>query len=170
MVKKCLECGTDNDDYAQKCIGCGGSLIEVTTPPSPPPGGPLVVDLPPGSGAVTTGPGFYRIKAPPRAKTAFMLGFLGSILVFLNSYFSGMVVAIPISLSPPNYVYFSGDAVGTVVAFCMLLASFMIFGRKEITGGAALLVLSVLSISVGGGFGIGFLLGIVGAMVGFLKK
>jgi hypothetical protein len=170
MAKRCLECGTDNEDYAQKCTGCGGSLIEVATPQPPSTGGPTVVELPPGSGAVRTAPGFFKIKAPPRAKTAFMLGFLASLLVFLNSYFSGMVVAIPISFSPPSYLYFPGDVVGIVLAFCMLIASFMIFGRKEYTGGAALLVLSLLSMAVGGGFGIGLLLGIVGAMIGFLKK
>lgn len=132
-----------------------------------------MIDLPPGSGAVRTQSQFFKIKGPPRARIAFLLGFIGALLVFLNSYLiglAGVTVPIPVAVSPLTFAYFPADIVGIVLAFAMLLASLMILGRKEITGGAALLIVSLLSVALGGGFGIGFLLGIVGSLLGFLKK
>lgn len=171
MVKRCLECGTDNEDYAQSCVGCGSPLVEVTAPTAP--GGAVVVDLPPGSGAVRTQPDFMRIKGPPRPKIAFLLGFMSTGLVFLDSYLiglAGVTVPVPVSIFPVVYAYVPADVIGTLISFGMLVASLMILARKEISGGATLLILSLLSISLGGGFGVGFLLGILGAFMGFLKK
>ncbi|MFH0848487.1 MAG: hypothetical protein V1857_03180 [archaeon] len=174
MTKRCLECGTDNEDYAESCVGCGSSLVEVTAPAtSGVPQGSVVVDLPPGSGAVRTQSQFFKIKGPPRSKIAFLLGFIATLLVFLDSYLIGLAgatIPIPVSISPLIFAYFPTDIVGIVLAFVMLLACLMILGRKEITGGATLLTLSLLSVALGGGFGIGFLLGIVGSLLAFLKK
>jgi hypothetical protein len=52
----------------------------------------------------------------------------------------------------------------------MLVGTILIIRRREVSGSAMMIVLSLLSLVMGGGFAIGFLLGLLGAFLGLLKK
>jgi len=171
MVKRCLECGYDNSDLADVCVGCGSPLVEVAAGKPRP--GPIVVDIPPGSGAVRTPGGFLKIRGPPRAKISFGLCLVATILVTLNAVLRGLAgdaIPVPVSVIPLVFVNIATDVVGVVVGFSMLVGTILIIRRKEVYGSAMMIVLSLLSLAMGGGFAAGFLLGLVGAFIGLFRR
>jgi hypothetical protein len=171
MPKRCLECGYDNSDLAEVCVGCGSPLIEVATPKPRP--APVVVDIPPGSGAVRSPVDFLRIRGPPRAKISFGLCLVATILVTLNAVLRGLAgdaIPIPVSVIPLVFVNVATDVLGVILGFSMLVGTILIIRRREVSGSAMMIVLSLLSLVMGGGFAIGFLLGLLGAFLGLLKK
>jgi hypothetical protein len=61
--------------------------------------------------------------------------------------------------------------ISIVFAVLIFIGAFLIYQHgKEIAGGTIVLVFSILSILVGGGFLVGFILGIVGGALGLAKK
>lgn len=171
MVKRCLECGYENNDLAEVCVGCGQPLIEVGAEKARP--GPIAVEVPPGTGAVRAPGGFLRIRGPPRSRVSFALCLVATILVALNAFLAGLAgayVPIPVWIFPLTPFNVPADFVGFIVGFGMLVSSLLILTRREIYGSASIIVLSLLSLSVGGGFMVGFLLGIVGAFIGLFRK
>ncbi len=61
--------------------------------------------------------------------------------------------------------------VAIVFAVLILLGAFLIYSPgKELAGGIVVLIFAVLSISTGGGFLAGLILGIVGGALGLVKK
>jgi len=159
MVKRCLECGYDNSDTAEVCVSCGSALIEVASGKP----GPPTVDVPPGSGAIRPGLDSLRIRGPPRAKVSFGLN---AVLAGL----AGVSVPVPVWILPLTFSNIQADSVGLVVGFGMLIGSILILARREIYGSGFIIVLSLISLGIGGGFMIGFLLGIIGALLALLKK
>jgi len=171
MVKRCLECGYDNSDMADVCVGCGLPLVEVATEKPRP--GPIAVDIPPGSGAVRAPSGFLKIRGPPRAKVSFGLCLVATILVTLNAVLRGLAgdsIPVPVSVIPLVFANVATDVVGVVIGFSMLVGTILIVRRKEVYGSAMMIVLSLLSIAIGGGFAAGFLLGLVGAFIGLFRR
>jgi len=171
MVKRCLECGYDNSDAADVCVGCGLPLVEVAAEKPRP--GPIAVDIPPGSGAVRAPVGFLKIRGPPRSKVSFALCLVATILITVNAVlagFAGAYVPIPVWIFPLTPLNIQADSVGLVIGFAMLISSFLVLTRRELYGSAAIIVLSLLSLLVGGGFIVGFLLGIVGAFIGLFRR
>ena len=169
MVKRCLECGYDNSDTAEVCVSCGSALIEVASGKP----GPPTVDVPPGSGAIRPGLDSLRIRGPPRAKVSFGLCLIATLLVTLNAVLAGLAgvsVPVPVWILPLTFSNIQADSVGLVVGFGMLIGSILILARREIYGSGFIIVLSLISLGIGGGFMIGFLLGIIGALLALLKK
>jgi len=171
MVKRCLECGYDNSDLAEVCEACGLPLVEVAV--EKPPSGPIAVDIPPGSGAVRAPIGFLRIRGPPRSKVSFALCLLATVLVTVNAVLAGVAgayVPVPAWIFPLTPFNIQADIVGLLIGLGMLISSFLILTRREVYGSAAIIVLSLLSLLVGGGFIVGFLLGLVGAFIGLFRR
>jgi len=171
MVKRCLECGYDNSDLAEVCVGCGLPLVEVAAEEPRP--GPVTVEIPPGAGAVRTPMDFLRIRGPPRSKVSFALCLIATILVTLNAVLiglAGVFVPVPVLIIPQVFSNIEAHIVGLAIGFGMLVGSILLLARREVYGSAVMIVLSILSIFIGGGFTIGFLLGIVGAFIGLLRK
>jgi hypothetical protein len=72
---------------------------------------------------------------------------------------------------------FSGIRLEVVGVIAIIFAIIIIFGAyliyspgKEVAGGAIVLIFSALSIITGGGWLIGLIIGIVGGILGLLKK
>jgi len=171
MAKRCLECGCDNSDLAEVCVACGMPLIEVAAEKPRP--SPITVDIPPGSGAIRTPIDFLKVRGPPRSKVSFALCLLATVLVTVNALLAGLggaYVPIPVWIFPLTPFNIQADFVGFVIGLGMLMSSFLILRRKEVYGSAAIIVLSLLSLSVGGGFIVGFVLGLVGAFIGLFRK
>ncbi len=59
---------------------------------------------------------------------------------------------------------------GLVFGLIVIIGAVMIYMRKEVIGGVLVLIFSLISILAGGGFIIGLILGIVGGILGMLKK
>jgi hypothetical protein len=136
-------------------------------------GGPVTVPVPPGTGAISTPTDVLKIRGPPRARLSFGLCFVAAILVTLNGLLVGLAgysVPIPVAMFPLTFSNISMDVVAFVIGFAMLISSLLILARREVYGSALMIVLSLLSLSIGGGFLIGFVAGLVGALVGLLKK
>lgn len=61
--------------------------------------------------------------------------------------------------------------IAIILGILVLIGAYLIYSPgNEMAGGIIVLVLSVLSILTGGGFLAGFILGIVGGVLGILKK
>lgn len=171
MVKRCLECGYDNSDLAETCAACGLPLVEVAVERPQP--SPIAVDIPPGSGAIRAPVGVLRIRGPARPKVSFVLCLVATILVTVNALLAGLVgvaVPIPVWMIPLTFSNIQADFVGVLIGLGMFVSSFLILARREVYGCAAIIVLSLLSLLVGGGFIVGFLLGLVGAFIGLFRR
>jgi len=170
LVKRCLECGHDNTDRAEVCVGCGSTLIEVADDKAS--AGPMVVNVPPGSGAVTPYVDILKIRGPPRAKLSFGLCFIATLLVVLNGILVGPFsppFPIPVQINPYSYIGIPWDVMGVFVGFWMLIGCILILARKEIYGSAFIIFLSVVSL-IGGGVFVGFFIAIIGALIALFKK
>jgi len=79
-----------------------------------------------------------------------------------------------LEVSIPGFVtdIFSGlAAVGTIFAILVIIGAILIYmPGKEVIGGILVLIFSILSIVIGGGFLIGLILGIIGGALGLAKK
>jgi len=171
MVKRCLECGYDNSDSAEVCVGCGSILIEVAADKARP--GPVTVEVPPGSGAVKAPIGLFRIRGPPRSKVSFALCLIATLLITANAVLAGLAgvsVPVPVWIVPLTFSNVPADVVGLAIGFGMLVGSILVLARREVYGSAMIIVLSLLSLYVGGGFTIGFLIGLVGAFIGLFRR
>jgi hypothetical protein len=61
---------------------------------------------------------------------------------------------------------------GIAVAFAILIlvGAYFVYNGMEVTGGAIILIFSLLSIFVGSGWLIGLILGLIGGILALLKK
>ncbi|MBI4181586.1 MAG: hypothetical protein HY520_01305 [Candidatus Aenigmarchaeota archaeon] len=103
-------------------------------------------------------------------RTASLLSLVGGILVILGGV---VVAAIGGALMPLPFV---GSILIAVAIVGIIFGALMVYGStllgkkgQEKTGAIVVLVFSILSLIVGGGFIIGFILGLVGAILA-LKK
>jgi hypothetical protein len=83
---------------------------------------------------------------------------------------AGVSVPVPVWILPLTFSNIQADSVGLLVGFGMLIGSILILARREIYGSGFIIALSLISLGIGGGFMIGFLIGIIGALLALLKK
>jgi len=106
---------------------------------------------------------------PRKATLGFLLAIVAGVFVLLNglvwflvSSFIGMIYD-EVSLITLALPFFLLGLASILFAIAIFLGAFVIYWlRKAFLGGVIVLVFSVLSILVGGGFLLGFLLGVVG--------
>ena len=122
--------------------------------------------------------------APKRATAGFAISFVAGILIVLNGLafialqsllnsvidFIQMPVTIP-GLGFAQSVFATIGAIGLVFGIIVIVGAFLIYmPGKEIIGGIVVLIFSIVSIVALGGFFIGLILGIIGGILGLLKK
>ncbi len=118
-----------------------------------------------------------EVEKVKRAKIGFIVSLIGGIFILLAGlWLFGMVSA----LSGFAGVTFSGllgaigvmyGVLGIVFGLIVILGAVLIYmPGKEIIGGVVVLIFSLVSIVAGGGFFIGLILGIIGGILGMLKK
>jgi len=61
-------------------------------------------------------------------------------------------------------------AVAVVFAVLIIIGAYFIYSRMEVAGGVIVLIFSALSIFVGSGWLIGLILGVIGGILGLMKK
>lgn len=109
-----------------------------------------------------------------RATVGFIISLIAGIFILVNGLVFLVLEEFLESLGVPVFVtgIFAGLAsVGIVFAILVIIGAILIYmPGKEIIGGILVLIFSILSIFIGGGFFIGLILGIIGGILGILKK
>ena len=122
--------------------------------------------------------------APKRAMAGFAISFVAGILIILNglafialqSLLNSIIDFVPIPVPIPGIgiaqaVFATIGAIGLVFGIIVILGAFLIYmPGKEVIGGIIVLIFSIISIVALGGFFIGLILGIIGGILGLLKK
>lgn len=106
---------------------------------------------------------------------AFILSLVGSILVLLNAIviavLGGILGAAFMPFLPVAGAVFFGFAIfGLIIAILMLIGSILIMTGKPKAGGILVLIFSIISLFIGGGFFIGFILGLIGGILALVCK
>ena len=122
--------------------------------------------------------------SPKRAMAGFVISFIAGILIILGgivffalqSFINSIIDFIPMPVTIPGIgfaqaVFATIGAIGLVFGILVIVGAFLIYmPGKEIIGGIIVLIFSILSIVAFGGFFIGMILGIIGGILGLLKK
>jgi hypothetical protein len=128
---------------------------------------------------VTTAP-----TTPKRAMAGFAISLVAGILIVLGglafialqSVVNSIIDFIPMPVMIPGMelvesFFATIGAIGVVFGIIVLVGAFLIYmPGKEIIGGIIVLIFSIISIITFGGFIIGMILGIIGGILGLLKK
>ena len=118
-----------------------------------------------------------------RATAGFIVSLIAGILILINAlvFFaladliesmadfiesSGGVLPFPI-----EGIFATFGAIGAIIAIVVIVGAFLIYmPGKEVIGGILVIICSILSIVIGGGFVIGLIIGIIGGILGLTKK
>ena len=119
-----------------------------------------------------------EVKEVKKATAGFIVSLIGGILILINALIivaAGSILAELESLTAGSEI--ASIAVTTLGAIGLIFAILVIVGAiliympgKEVIGGILVLIFSILSIIIGGGFIIGLILGIIGGALGIAKK
>ncbi len=141
---------------------------QMQMPPMAPPmpmaaPGPMVAAMPP----------FY--PAPPRALWGFILSMIAGILVILNAaallspsfyaLWSGVFFWLP-AVGPASLAF----AIGAIIGLILVIGSILMLLGYGTIGSIVVFPLAVLSLIIGGGFVAGFVLGVLGGILGMLGR
>jgi len=137
--------------------------------PAPMPAAPIMAPYPP--------PPFVQ-PAPPRALWGFILSMIAGILIILNaaallatSFYNlwvGVFFWIPvIDNSPTHSLIF---IIGAIIGLILVIGSVLMLLGYGTIGSIVVFPLAVLSLIIGGGFVAGFVLGVLGGILGMLGR
>ena len=121
-----------------------------------------------------------------RAITGFIISLVGGIIILAVSLYMTAMMAWMASLIS-DFAYYGGlngldfggffgavalvyGVIGLILGLLVIVGAVLIYKRKEVVGGILVIVFSVLSIIAGGGLIVGLVLGIIGGILGILKK
>jgi len=195
MMRSCPSCGYHVYGDAPMCSRCGapvqmsapGRFAQPCYPPqpqyAPPPMPPAPQFAPPMPSpefalAPVAYPVAYGPRSAPRALWGFILTLIAGILVILNagallswSFYNMWVSAffwIPIiDNSPPHGLIF---VIGAIVGLILLMGSILMLLGYGTIGSIVVFPMAVVSLLIGGGFVAGFVLGVVGGILGMLGR
>ncbi len=193
----CPSCGFYVYNNAPMCSRCGAAVLMPTParyaqpyyPPNPPQYGPPMHQCAPPMPQCAPCPPQYALapvavpvpcgpRSAPRALWGFILTLVAGILVILNagallsqSFYNMWVSAffwIPIiDTSPTHGLIF---VIGAIVGLTLLMGSILMLLGYGTIGSIVVFPLAVVSLLVGGGFVAGFVLGVVGGILGMLGR
>lgn len=145
-------------------------------PPMGPMGPPMAPPMQ--AGFMAPFPPMYGQPQAPRALWGFILSMVAGILIILNaaallstSFFNlwtGVFFWIPvIDMSPQHGLIF---AIGAIIGLILVVGSFLMLLGYGTIGSIVVFPLAVLSLILGGGFVAGFVLGVLGGILGMLGR
>ncbi|MEM2102496.1 MAG: hypothetical protein QXM22_03170 [Candidatus Bathyarchaeia archaeon] len=112
-----------------------------------------------------------------RATVGFVLSLIGGIFILINgiAWFALSSIFDQLGLgSMLNFVGLTLDILGGVMvvfAILVFIGAWLIYTPgKEMIGGILALIFSIISFIGGGGFALGAILGLIGGILGLLKK
>jgi len=112
-----------------------------------------------------------------KATAGFIISLIAGILILINALLvfalTSLIGGIGASVGLPELgaaIALYGT-VGLVFAIIVIVGAIMIYmPGREVIGGILVLIFSILSIIIGGGFILGLILGIIGGALGIAKK
>jgi hypothetical protein len=120
-------------------------------------------------------PPAYMQPTAPRALWGFILSMIAGILVILNAaallatgflnFWTGIFFWLP-AVGQPSLVF----AIGTIIGLILVIGSILMILGYGTIGSIVVFPLAVLSLIVGGGFVAGFILGVLGGILGMLGR
>ena len=177
-------CRDDSKAYMDLvlCPQCYQGVVPMAPPqppaPSyaPPPSYPPPMAAPPVMAAPY--PMFGMQPSSPRALWGFILSMIAGILVILNAaallsnsfytLWTGVFFWIPvIDTSPSHGLIF---AIGAIIGLILVIGSILMLLGYGTIGSIVVFPLAVLSLIIGGGFVAGFVLGVLGGILGMLGR
>jgi len=127
-----------------------------------------------------------KIKEVKRATAGFAISLIAGILILINGAlfiwlstvakaFDGFMSQMPMgaeeAFKAMESIGIIMGAIGLAFGIIVLIGAILIYmPGKEVIGGILVLVFSILSVFIGGGFFIGVILGIIGGVLGLVKK
>lgn len=102
----------------------------------------------------------------------FLIVLNGALLGVVARWFPGIMPTLPGSSSNDPTLLYSLSIVGLILGVIILLAAIMLFYKPANwkAWGILVIIFSIPSVIMGGGFIIGFILGIMGGKMAFQKK
>jgi len=174
-------CRDDSKAYMDLvlCPQCYAGVVPMVTAPqvpAPPYGAPAIPAAP--APFVAPFPPGYVQPAAPRALWGFILSMIAGILVILNaaallsssfySLWTGVFFWLPvIDPSPTHGLVF---AIGAIIGLILVIGSILMLLGYGTIGSIVVFPLAVLSLIIGGGFVAGFVLGVLGGILGMLGR
>jgi len=176
--KTCTNCGAPIDPAWNNCPRCGAEVRMPVSPEFEDNGGahsyPSYIPGPGVTyGAVHTGPEYAHVTAPAvygdRPTAAFVLSLIAGVFILLNG------ITIVMGGSFLDTVLEEGmviGAIGAALGVGVLISAMLLSSdrQRNTTMGAVILILSLASIIIGGGFFIGLLLGAVGGIMAIVWR
>ena len=131
---------------------------------------------PPAAVAYPPTPAFVPVPPPsPRALWGFLLSVIAGILVILNAaallapgfytMWIGVFFWLP-ALGPPSLAF----AIGVIIGLILVIGSILMLLGYGTIGSIVVFPMAVLSLIIGGGFVAGFVLGVLGGILGMLGR
>lgn len=111
-----------------------------------------------------------------RATAGFIISLIAGVLILINGLMFVVLAEFIESLGGALPIFVEGifatlAAIGVILAILVIIGAILIYmPGKEIIGGILVIIFSILSIFIGGGFLIGLILGIIGGALGLAKK
>jgi len=162
--------------YAQPAPAYAPAPPPMAQTVAPPPMPPAYVAPPPTAAAFypPPPPPLYA-PAPPRALWGFILSVIAGILVILNAaallapgfyaMWVGVFFWLP-ALGPASLAF----AIGVIIGLILVIGSILMLLGYGTIGSIVVFPMAVLSLIIGGGFVAGFVLGVLGGILGMLGR
>ena len=148
--------------------------MQMQQPPMQMQMGPPPMQMGPPQAFMGPMPPYYQ-PSPPRALWGFILAMLAGILVILNaaallspsfySLWTGIFFWLP-AVGPPSLTF----AIGAIIGLILVIGSILMLLGYGTIGSIVVFPLAVLSLLIGGGFVAGFVLGVLGGILGMLGR
>lgn len=174
-VNYCPYCGEKVDASVRYCPKCGTRIPAIeplrpqTTYQQPPPQQPAYQQPPQQAPYYQAPYPETRYRRDERHNAAFVLSLIGGIFILINGLLLAIGGAFLIAFFGAGIVLI---LLGLVFGFGTLLAALMLNShpRDHVTWGVIIIVFSILSIVIGGGFIIGMILGLVGGVLALVSE
>jgi len=118
-----------------------------------------------------------------RPVAGFVLSLIAFVFIMLNALIYAFLTTIfaiyeqvryiisgrPIEVSflfLPGFIILILTAIGLICGIIVLIGTYMLYRGEKTVGGIFVIIGSIISLTIGGGFFIGFLLGIIGGALG----
>ncbi len=176
-------CRDDSKAYMDLvlCPQCYAGVVPVVAPPVQVPApayAPPPMPAAPAPAIMAPYPPPFVAPAAPRALWGFILSMIAGILVILNAaallsspfytLWSGVFFWLPvIDPSPTHGLVF---AIGAIIGLILVIGSILMLLGYGTIGSIVVFPLAVLSLIIGGGFVAGFVLGVLGGILGMLGR
>jgi hypothetical protein len=178
-------CRDDSKAYMDLvlCPQCYAGVVPMVAAPQPqmPPMQPMQAPPMPVAPPMAAPPAFVAPMpplyqpAPPRALWGFILAMIAGILVILNaaallspgfySLWTGVFFWLP-AIGPASLSF----AIGAIIGLILVIGSILMLLGYGTIGSIVVFPLAVLSLLIGGGFVAGFVLGVLGGILGMLGR